>query len=70
MKKDERNKMNECYQCIHRRTIPDDAHSRCVNPDPNMKGYQHGIKSGWFMYPVNFDPVWKEVDCANFEEKI
>ena len=65
----ERNKMNECRTCKHRRTIPWDAHISCANPDPEMKGSPHGIKSGWFMYPINFDPVWKEKDCSNFEAK-
>lgn len=28
----------------------------------------HGIRSGWFMWPVDFDPVWLE-RCDGFEEK-
>ncbi len=28
---------------------------------------QHGIDRGWFMWPVNFDPVWLET-CTGFEE--
>ena len=31
-------------------------------------GNEHGIKSGWFMWPVNFDPVWLE-NCDGFESK-
>lgn len=63
-----RNKRNECFRCKHRRSIPGDAHIQCVNPDATMKGNKHGIQSGWFMYPINFDPVWKEQDCKNFQE--
>lgn len=34
----------------------------------NIKGNPHGIKNGWFMWPVNFDPVWLE-NCDGFEAK-
>ncbi len=34
----------------------------CANP--------HGVKSGWFMWPVDFDPIWL-TNCDGFiaEEK-
>ncbi len=32
----------------------------------NIKGSLHGIRNGWFMWPVNFDPVWLE-NCDGFE---
>jgi len=32
-----------------------------------IKGNSHGISSGWFMWPVNFDPVWLE-NCDGYEE--
>lgn len=32
-----------------------------------IKGNPHGIKEGWFMWPINFDPVWLE-SCNSFEE--
>lgn len=63
----ERTKMNECHQCAERRSVPGNAHIRCNNPDPDMKGNLHGIKHGWFFYPECFDPTWKLVDCANFK---
>ena len=66
---DKRNKMNECYQCKHMRAVPGNAHIRCANPDPKMKGHAHGIANGWFIYPSLFDPAWKNKDCANFEEE-
>ena len=34
----------------------------------NIKGSEHGIKSGWFNWPVNFDPVWLE-SCDGFKNK-
>jgi len=33
-----------------------------------VKGNQHGIKNGWFMHPLNFDPSWVE-ECNGFESK-
>ena len=63
----ERNKTNECYSCEHRRTIPGDAHLECVEPDTEMKGIVYGIMNGWFKYPFNYDPGWKEKDCKNYK---
>ncbi len=88
-----------CYKCIHRGTVPGDAHSCCKHPDfkelndnplagimfllgggrgrtgpiqgdgkVTVKGNPHGIKMGWFMHPVNFDPCWLE-ECNGFEAK-
>ena len=34
----------------------------------NIKAASHGVKSGWFNWPVNFDPVWLE-NCDGFKEK-
>lgn len=64
-----RNKMNECYDCAHLREVPGNAHIRCVEPDPAMTGNAHGVKMGWFFYPLLFDPTWKTKDCANFTPK-
>jgi len=33
-----------------------------------IRGNEHGIKSGWFMWPCNFDPVWLE-NCEGFKER-
>ena len=34
-----------------------------------VKGDEHGINSGWFNHPLNFDPVWLE-ECDGFKKKI
>jgi len=34
----------------------------------NVKADPHGINGGWFMWPVNFDPVWL-LSCNGYEEK-
>ena len=48
-----------CYKCKHRKTIPGDSLKAIGNP--------HGIKSGWFMWPMNFDPIWLDL-CNGFED--
>ena len=63
------NIMGECYSCVHKREVPGDAHIKCVKPDANMTGNEHGIKMGWFIYPLLFDPTWKTKACDNFEDK-
>jgi hypothetical protein len=62
-----RNKMNECYHCKHRQEVAGNAHIQCVKPDADMVGSPHGIRNGWFYYPLLFDPTWKEVMCKNYE---
>lgn len=34
----------------------------------NISANFHGIRNGWFVWPVNFDPVWLET-CNGFEAK-
>ncbi len=60
--------MNECRFCQHRREVPGYWHIQCVKPDSEMTGNAHGIREGWFIYPLLFDPVWKTKRCSNFEE--
>ena len=33
-----------------------------------IKGHPQGIRSGWFMWPVNFDPTWL-LECNGFLKK-
>ncbi|MHB1665855.1 hypothetical protein [Thiomonas sp.] len=58
---------NECHFCSQAGAVPGNTHLRCLNPDPAMTGDPHGIRNGWFFYPILFDPVWKTRRCANFE---
>lgn len=58
-----------CYKCVHRKEVPGSAHSRCDKPDHKMTGSVHGVMNGWFNYPKNFDPVWREVECNNYKPK-
>ena len=57
-----------CYDCIYRRSIPGDAHSACQNRAAKVIGDAHGIRSGWFFWPFNFDPTWLR-SCDGFSEK-
>lgn len=60
----------ECYDCKYGSIFPGSSHHiKCSNLDPFMKGDEHGIKNGWFIYPLNFDPAWKIKNCINYERK-
>ena len=41
-----------------------------INEDGSfvIKGNPHGVKNGWFTWPIDFDPVWVET-CTGFEQK-
>lgn len=34
----------------------------------NIKANPHGIKNGWFNFPLNFDPRWLE-NCDGYEKQ-
>jgi hypothetical protein len=36
--------------------------------NPMVKLNPHGIKNGWAMWPLDFDPVWVD-DCKFFNQK-
>jgi hypothetical protein len=57
-----------CYRCVHRLEIPGEAHSRCNNHSALVEGDPHGIRMNWFLWPVNFDPVWLK-ECNGFSDK-
>lgn len=57
-----------CYNCVHRLTIPGDAHTRCNNHGANISGELYGMQQGWFNWPINFDPVWLTA-CDGFSDK-
>lgn len=63
----DRPKETDCYKCKHRRNLDYSHHSLCAEPCAKVTGSRHGIERGWFMYPLNFDPVWRTSECENFE---
>jgi len=64
----EENSKPNCYKCAHKRSVPGDCHSACANTAASVTGDPHGIRSGWFFWPLNFDPVWL-TSCNGFSEK-
>ncbi len=34
----------------------------------NIEADPHGVKSGWFIWPTNFDPIWLK-NCDGYKEK-
>jgi hypothetical protein len=46
---------------------PGDAHIRCNNHSAHVTGSPHGIRRGWFLWPLRFDPVWLE-SCDGFSD--
>jgi len=56
-----------CYNCVHRRQLAWDSHSKCNNVEAKVRGSRHGIDKGWFLWPVNFDPVWVQA-CDGFSD--
>jgi hypothetical protein len=56
-----------CHNCRHSRSIPYNAHILCAKPDLEMSGHPTGVERSWFMYPLNFDPVWRTKDCSNYQ---
>lgn len=57
-----------CYECKHRRELPGSCHSQCANGEAKVVGNAHGVRNGWFFWPINFDPVWLQ-NCTGFEKK-
>jgi len=35
----------------------------------HVRGNTHGVRSGWFMWPLNFDPTWLEI-CTGYMPKL
>lgn len=76
-------KKPNCYRCKHRRGLTYSCHSSCEHPLMSGKarvlalatginplgvtGSEHGLKNGWFFWPLDFDPVWLET-CDGFDE--
>lgn len=57
----------KCWECKNKRSVLGNYHIQCAKPDPDMTGNPHGIKKGWFYYPMLFDPIWGDKECCNFE---
>lgn len=60
-----------CYNCVYRGQVLGSAHSNCSFNFQKAgveipKGDQHGVRSGWYNFPIDFDPVWMTKPCPAF----
>jgi len=65
----------KCWSCAYKKSIPGDAHIRCrfdwVGQEfPMPRGDEHGIKNGWYWFPLNYDPVWMLFPCSQWAKDI
>ena len=65
---------NNCYNCAYKGNVPGSAHSTCsfnfVKAEVQLpRANPHGISSGWFNFPIDFDPVWIEGECKAFSKE-
>ena len=70
----QRKGFDQCYDCAYRGTIPGNAHSKCLFDFKKARidmpaGDPYGIKQGWYIFPLNYDPVWMDTDCGGFAEQ-
>ena len=59
----------ECRSCAYRGQNPGTHHIRCLfdwTGRPMPAGSRHGIVSGWYMFPLNYDPVWMAEECPEW----
>jgi len=64
--------MSKCNNCAYKVSVPTSSHhiscrfnwikSELNSPTVN----QHGVKEGWYYFPLNFDPVWQTEECKAF----
>ncbi len=69
----EKPKKNTCFNCAYRTDIPGDAHIGCSfawekSENKPPKANEAGVKNGWYMFPLNFDPVWQEEPCKEHSD--
>lgn len=59
-----------CYECVHHRRLPGDAHISCVHRHAVVRADPAGIQAGWCFWPLNFDPQWvRECNSFSADEK-
>jgi len=63
--------MTDCYKCGYKGKNPGSEHIRCKynwskSELSQPKGNPHGIKHGWWIFPIIFDPTWMIDNCPAF----
>ena len=58
--------MLKCETCLYKKGIPGNTHIECTGQKVNIFGVSdHGVKQGWFVFPIIYDPVWAE-ECDGY----
>jgi hypothetical protein len=75
LSRQERGVMLPCEGCAYRGNIPGDSHVKCEVrwTDEELakivsRANPHGIRSGWFLFPLNYDPTWGGNECPHRSE--
>ena len=62
----------QCDTCAYKKRNPGTAHIRCLfdwSGKTVPAGSVHGIVKGWYMFPLNYDPVWMAEECSAWAEE-
>ena len=64
----------KCYECAYRGSVPGSAHIACrfawaKSEHPIPLGKEHGVRNGWWVFPMDFDPVWMISECPAFADE-
>ena len=64
-----------CWTCGYVGSVPGSAHARCKFDWEKAKkrmpeGSVHGIRNGWWAFPLNYDPVWMVGECQEWAKEI
>jgi hypothetical protein len=72
-------KKTNCHECNHSGSNANmnSAHIHCSlfwkagqrAKSEYPEGEEHGIKSGWYDFPYNYDPTWMKEECPYFSPK-
>jgi len=59
---------SQCWRCAYKAAVPGSCHIRCVynwakSEHRPPRGKEYGIDSGWYYFPLNYDPVWMIDGC-------
>lgn len=62
-----------CYNCAYCKDVSGSAHKKCTFAWRNSelqppKANERGIDQGWYIFPLNYDPVWQQEKCLAHSE--
>lgn len=61
---------DKCRKCPYSQAAPGSSHhlechySWITQPEPAPAGDEHGKRNGWWLFPINFDPIWMVGECT------